>query len=457
MSPFDVLGVGRDVDDAGIKRAYAKKVREHPPESDPEGFQRVYEAFELLRDAESRARVRRQAQRPGYEGVEADLLERLNEAEAFIAGGQVDDAVTVLDVVVRRAPHLDAAWESYVDVLDRAGGADAAGPIAMRWARARLSNLDAQLTAARLRTLTFDYDDAREALRVADGLAPHDRRVFFARAELARTREDWDTALKEIAGALSLPGDAPSDLRLRGTRLHIHLERKNVDAARAEVERIDDAALLTELASLAVGYAKPELAAEIFDRARKLDPKRRFTMPLSRTVPHAALKRATQEWVKARLADPPRTALKFLLLMGNVRSPIVTWGAGALVASAASIPLLHGGAALGFVAAFGLLFWGYLKSTEPQFTGFLELRPLHLVHVTFDRVTVMPLFRLRSMTSGGYDVAVHSEAAQAIRVASPDRTELFVAEVLNQRHRLETLGTMDMLDTELDREPLDWE
>ncbi len=455
MNAFEVLGVELDVDDAGVKRAYAKKVREHPPEADPEGFQKVYEAFELLRSAEGRARARRHLDR-GAGSVEAELLERLNEAQAFADGGRFDEAVSVLELVTRRAPQLDAAWEALVDVLQRAGGTDAAGPAAMRWARARRDSLDAQLTAARLRTLTFDYDDAREALQVAHALAPHDRRVFFARAELARTREEWDVALSEIASALSLPAGVISDAQLRGCRLRVNLERGAVDAVQTEIARIDDPSLLTTMASLALSHGKPDLAAEIFDRARSLDPKRRFSLPPCRTVKHEALKPTTRDWVHSRLAAPPRTALTFLMLFGNVRSPLVAWGGVTFLLAPISAPLLHGWAGLLALAGAGLLFWGYLKSTDPQFTGFLELRPLHVVHVTHDAVTVVPLFRIRSLTSSGFAVHLVADGVPGIRVASADLADRFVAAIWGQRNRLETLAWEDLLDTELERETLDW-
>jgi len=40
-SPYAILGVERTATEAEIKRAYFARVREHPPERDPEGFKRV--------------------------------------------------------------------------------------------------------------------------------------------------------------------------------------------------------------------------------------------------------------------------------------------------------------------------------------------------------------------------------------------------------------------------------
>jgi hypothetical protein len=43
-----LLAVSRDVTKDGLRRAYLRAVRAHPPERDPDGFQRVREAYELL-------------------------------------------------------------------------------------------------------------------------------------------------------------------------------------------------------------------------------------------------------------------------------------------------------------------------------------------------------------------------------------------------------------------------
>jgi curved DNA-binding protein CbpA len=54
-SPYQVLGVERDATEAQIKAAYFAKVRQHPPERDPEGFKRIRAAYEKLRSGADRA------------------------------------------------------------------------------------------------------------------------------------------------------------------------------------------------------------------------------------------------------------------------------------------------------------------------------------------------------------------------------------------------------------------
>jgi curved DNA-binding protein CbpA len=54
--PFEVFGVGLDVDDETIRRRYLELVRRHSPERDPERFAAIREAYELLRGREGRLR-----------------------------------------------------------------------------------------------------------------------------------------------------------------------------------------------------------------------------------------------------------------------------------------------------------------------------------------------------------------------------------------------------------------
>ena len=55
--PYDTLGLDRQADDTAIRRAYARMVRQFPPEREPEAFRRIRAAYEQLRDPERRARL----------------------------------------------------------------------------------------------------------------------------------------------------------------------------------------------------------------------------------------------------------------------------------------------------------------------------------------------------------------------------------------------------------------
>lgn len=48
INPWEILGITPTDDKKTVKRAYAKLIKNHHPEDDPEGFQRVREAFETI-------------------------------------------------------------------------------------------------------------------------------------------------------------------------------------------------------------------------------------------------------------------------------------------------------------------------------------------------------------------------------------------------------------------------
>jgi curved DNA-binding protein CbpA len=77
-TPYELLGVDEDADDAAIKKAYLRKVRECPPEQNAEAFRRIRDAYEHIGTDKKRREYRlfhrakpevsallRQALRPG--------------------------------------------------------------------------------------------------------------------------------------------------------------------------------------------------------------------------------------------------------------------------------------------------------------------------------------------------------------------------------------------------------
>jgi hypothetical protein len=57
ITPYAILEVEPDATPDQVRIAYHRKVREHPPERDPEGFKRVREAYDTLRSPRKRAEL----------------------------------------------------------------------------------------------------------------------------------------------------------------------------------------------------------------------------------------------------------------------------------------------------------------------------------------------------------------------------------------------------------------
>ncbi len=57
VDPYRVLQIERRADESAIKKAYFRLVRQYPPEQEPEKFQEIRIAYDLLRTPESRAKI----------------------------------------------------------------------------------------------------------------------------------------------------------------------------------------------------------------------------------------------------------------------------------------------------------------------------------------------------------------------------------------------------------------
>lgn len=55
-TPFEILEINVEADDEAIKKAYLRKVRQHPPERDSAAFQTVRDAYEAIKTRQDRLR-----------------------------------------------------------------------------------------------------------------------------------------------------------------------------------------------------------------------------------------------------------------------------------------------------------------------------------------------------------------------------------------------------------------
>lgn len=55
-SPYQLLGVSQQATDAEIKQAYLQQVKHNPPDRDQQRFQQIQQAFETIKDQDSRLR-----------------------------------------------------------------------------------------------------------------------------------------------------------------------------------------------------------------------------------------------------------------------------------------------------------------------------------------------------------------------------------------------------------------
>ena len=85
MNPFELLVVGETADDDEIRAAYQRAIVAHPPDRDPDGFQKVREAFDAVRDEETRIEMRLFGPKPLENFLE--LVDEAGEAKRFVGPG----------------------------------------------------------------------------------------------------------------------------------------------------------------------------------------------------------------------------------------------------------------------------------------------------------------------------------------------------------------------------------
>jgi curved DNA-binding protein CbpA len=85
VNPFAVLGIEETADDEHVRAAYLEAVRRAPPDRDPEGFRRVREAYEAVRDEDRRLALRLLGPAP-LESLQA-FLDTLPDERRYVGPG----------------------------------------------------------------------------------------------------------------------------------------------------------------------------------------------------------------------------------------------------------------------------------------------------------------------------------------------------------------------------------
>ncbi|MFB6230482.1 MAG: DnaJ domain-containing protein [Salinibacter sp.] len=203
---YEVLGVSDDASQSEIEKAFYQKVREHPPEQDQEGHERIREAYDVLSNPVSRReydnlaahgekieQLKDEAERilnqenPGFEkaiknlkkavvlGPEIGLL-RNHLGQAYLQNGNPGDALDQFD----KAVELDEKNTAYrlnrghaLESLDRLGEAEKAF-------RGVWEEDEGDYAAARaLARVLFHQEKAEEAHEVLDTAIWADDKLDF--------------------------------------------------------------------------------------------------------------------------------------------------------------------------------------------------------------------------------------------------------------------------------------
>jgi hypothetical protein len=143
---FAELGLVAPASAEAIRRAYLRSVRKHPPERDADGFRRVREAYELLRNAPWLWQVEGEPAVPAFAPIETPGTPALREDEAakFALALPSHDVTADLTNADSRGPSEGSALEAQASPADILVAAEASG---VAWFSERLNSINAALRA----------------------------------------------------------------------------------------------------------------------------------------------------------------------------------------------------------------------------------------------------------------------------------------------------------------------
>lgn len=413
---YQVLGIDRTADARAVKKAYFALVRKFTPEKNPDEFQRIRAAYEVLSDPVQRERY--DAAEKGFGEYDETVATRLRAIEE--ATRTSDDAMVhdMLRALLRDHPNVTVARENLALSLLRTG--DAAGAYAelehlveaapenARYAFHRgiaLARLDRKGDAERslerailldpafvparvaLSDLLIDERKVDEGIRVLDEALPTlDRTtpnyfvVAMRKVDALYIRDRAGQAQKMVTELLAEVGSDPD-------------QRKYVSSQLAAV------------AAKLFARKEPDLANALLERCGEVnaDSPVELPYPAVATLRVDELPEEGRAWL-GRLAPGPQSAtlaqaVWTMPVVAFVLGIAATWAA-VLGLSSLPVPWSAATLALAFAAvalALAPLAWSLrasLRILKSPLRGLLTVHPLYLVKVDCDEVRVYSLFHL---------------------------------------------------------------
>jgi curved DNA-binding protein CbpA len=477
---YEVLGIARDADERAIKKAYFTLVRKYPPETHPEEFKRIREAYEVLSNPQSRADYDSVDKYSQFgEEVQARMQSGLNAMEASDWKTAQGHFVAVLAL----QPNLHFARDLLgMAYLNNNQPAEALAQFEALIA-AQPENAVYQLHKGYAHYHQKQYVPAMAAFREANRLDPIDTRALVAMADTLAGQKQWEAALAELDKAIHLDGQVDfQDFVFFMRKIQIQLLRNRADLAEQDLDQMfkilpDDAEtkkyVATRLASLAADLFAMKRSVDgnrLLARCRALDPSRAsmaFQFPSRVRLKIAELSQSSREWIAGhgkewaagKLSHNAWTAPILLLVVAAL------FTLGVLVNGFGARHLWDAGQRVNWVlmllGAPLLLALGIrrvARVARSPYGKYTTIHPLHLMQVDVDKVTLWPLVNLHDVslthhsTNGVYQyTAVRLDFAGTLcnlTIRGQQASVDWANRVLGQRQRVLGLMSEGLLDAE---------
>lgn len=477
---YEVLGIDRNADERAIKKAYFALVRKYPPETHPEEFKRVREAYEVLANPQSRADYDAVNQ---YDQYGAEVSARLKAGTEAMDCADWARAQTEFIAVLEQQPQLHFARDLLgMAYLNAHRPVDAAREFD-RLIKEQPANAVYHLHKGYAHYAQNQYEQAIDCYRESRKLDAADPRALVATADCLVAQKQYEPALLELDRAIHLDGSIDfNDFVFFMRKVQIQLLRDRGDLAEQELDQIfkilpDDADtkkyVATRLASLASDLFAMKRSADanrLLVRCKQLDPSRKsmeYTFPARTRLAISALPEKSQEWLRNHAKEWTPGKLKhnakagpILLLIFAIGMELVALNAGFNTRTVWD----NGQRVWMFVLLVGaplLLAWSLrrvVRVSRSPYGKYTTLHPCHLLQVEVDRVTAWPLVNLHDVslthhsTNGVYSHTIcrlnFAGTVCNITIRGQQASVDWANLVLEQRRKVLDLMGMGLLEAE---------
>lgn len=473
---YEILGVDKAADERAVKKAYFALVRKYPPETHPEQFKKLREAYEVLSDAEARREYDSIGQ---YDAHGEHVGEQIRLATEAIEEQRYTYAQVILAKLINHKPELDFAKDllgmAYLHDKQSAQALDIFTDLVAR----HPNNTNYHLHQGYAQHAQKQFVAAAAAYQKAFELNKEDVRPLVSLADCFMDQKRWDDAIRVLDQAINLDGTVDfRDFGLFVRKLEVEIERANKAAAQAVLAQLmpiipDDPAAKRFVANRLSSMAAPLFAMKRVDEANllmreaaKLDPTRGSgAMPQTFEVEIEKLPEDSKKWLVEQnktksWAKVPNSVYGwpiFLLLVG------LGGGWVSLMAAFAGRRPLDGAQLFLFflgVAGFGLLTaWSIRRimlGAKSPYGAYTFVHPLYLLQVRLDKLVAWPLANLHDVrvthhhTNGVYTTSridlVFNKKTFTVNIYGQQASVDWANAVLQKRRRMLELMYSGMLE-----------
>lgn len=234
--PYQDLELERGADARAIKAAYFRLMRLHPPEKDPEAFQRIRAAYDLLSDPESRAAYDAERQRAEEHGEEAQAV--LRASRECLSEGEPAKARDMLERLLAQNPAIQEARELLGFALLRLEQTERALEEFQRLAQADPKSAAYRIHISQTLRISNRISEATQAAREALALEPGNVDTVILLGELLREGLRWKEAKALWEESIASASSALDALRLRLCFVDVYIKLHEQEATEAVLEQI---------------------------------------------------------------------------------------------------------------------------------------------------------------------------------------------------------------------------